>query len=602
MSKGENLDLRPRLALRFGITGHRPPRLSPEYRDITRESCGAIFSEVRNILDDVRSRHRDLFSDERPVVRLVSALASGADTVAAEAALEQGIALSACLPFVASVYAEDFSPEDWRKAERLAASADGTLALADHRSGDEAAYEGVGRLVLAQSDILIAIWDGESARGRGGTTHVVAEAVARHIPVIHIDSAGRHAPILLWSGLHEEVPDRPSIDGVERVELERALPSLVEALCTPPQGEGEQRLRDFLDADENRQEASFAWPILLSACGARPWRKTRFRSQGEEEAKGYFSPLVEPFSDLGRFGSRLNGAVADRFARADAAASRSALQFRSSFVTNFSLAALAVLLALSSLLAPALKVWLIVAELAVIGLIIANTRRANRCNFHQLWIDRRHLAERLRLLGISATLGRLSLRDVEDGTTHPGWATWYARATARELELPPGELDQNYLDKVRNAVLDLIDDQIDYHSENAHVMKHANHRLHRAGDALFIGTILFCLAYLGAKMLSADHMVFAGVGLTAIVTLATALFPAVAASLYGIRMQGDFAATAERSQAIAKRLMKLRSSLRRDTLTYNRLVDRLRRLSEIMLSDIHQWQQQYETRPLSLPG
>lgn len=600
MSKDENL--RPRLALRFGVTGHRPPRLALDHHEVARKACTELFRDAAIALADIHKRFPDVFSEEEPTLRLVTALASGADTVAAEAAYAEGIALSACLPFPADTYSKDFSESEWRDAQALAQAADGTLALNDFAASDEAAYEAVGRLVLAQSDILIAIWDGEPARGRGGTTEVVAEAVSRHIPVIHINPDGRHEPILLWSGLHEELPDRPSIDGVLRIPAKAALVSLVDALCAPPEGEEFASLQDFMKGVALAGKSSIEWPFLLIATGAKRWSETSFAAPGAAQSRQYFEPLVEPFASLGRFGRRLTGPLADRFARADAAASASALQFRSSFVTNFALAALAVMLALTSLLLPQAKVGLILAELFVIFSIILNTRRANRRNYHQLWIDRRHLAERLRLLAISSTLGRLSLRDVEDGTTHPGWETWYARATARELELPPGTLDQTYLAKVRNTMLALIEDQIGYHHRNRHIMEHANHRLHRMGDFLFVGTILFCLFYLSAKVFPALYVEFNGIGMTQIVTVATALFPALAASLYGIRMQGDFAATAERSAAIENRLSKLRASLAADQLSYSRLVDRFRRLSEIMLSDIHQWQQQYETRPLSLPG
>lgn len=594
--------LKPRLVLRFGITGHRSPRLAREHHGAVKQACSDIFSRAKALLEQIHLQHRSVFSEQEPEARLISALAEGADTLAAEAAIDEGLTLSVCYPFAAPDYAEDFAPGEWHRAEQLAERAVSTLSLVDHSRGDKGAYEAIGRLALAQSDILIAIWDGDAARGRGGTTEVVATAVAAHLPVIHINPDGSHPPVLLWSGLHDEIPDRPSIDGVEKVELSKALPQLVDALCAPPEGDERDALEVFLSADPARRRTSFAWPLLLAASGTRGWRTKHFRLPTAADARSYLAPLVTPFQAFGEFGKRLNGPHADRFARADAAASYFALRFRSSFVTNFGLAALAVLLALSGLLVPEAKVWTITAELFVIALIILNTRSANRSNFHELWIDRRHLAERLRLLAISSTLGRLSLRDAEDGTTHPGWETWYARASARELELPPGELDQTYLAKVRDAALELMRDQIAYHENNAHMMEHTNHRLHRAGDALFIGTILFCLLYLGAKAFTGTAGSVLGVGLTEIVTLATAFFPALAAALYGIRMQGDFAATAERSSVIARRLTKLHASLSRDKLTYDRLVDRIRRLSEIMLSDVHQWQQQYETRPLSLPG
>lgn len=585
--------LRPRLALRFGIKGHRPPCLARDHHQAAASACAGIFAETKQVLADIYSEHSELFSDEAPLIRLISALASGADTVAAKAAMDSGIALSACLPFPKPIYSRDLSKEDWRLAEELAIEADSALAITYYEAGDDAAYEAVGRLVLAQSDILIAIWDGEPARGRRGTTDVVAEAIARHIPVIHINPDGSQAPILLWSGLHEEIPDQPSIDGTGRAPLDKALPMVIGALCAPPQDGELSSLRSFLDHDGERRESCFAWPLLLVATGARSLKAAQFRTPSFRAARSYFAPIIEPFQQLGDFGQKLTGALAYRFAVADASASASGLQFRSSFVTNFSLAATAVLLALSGLFFPDLKAWLITAELLVIALIIVNTRRDVKCNFHKLWINRRHLAERLRLLGLSATLGRLSLRDVEDGTTFPGWVTWYARPTARELDLPPGHLDKEYLARVRESALLLIDDQVSYHRSNARVMAHTNNTLHRIGDWLFIGTILFCLAFLAAKIFASAPVEILGISLTAIVTLPTAFFPALAAALYGFRMQGDFAATSERSRLIAARLRKLRHSLAQDSLTYGRLVERIRRLSEIMLSDIHQWQQQY---------
>ncbi|RGP39729.1 hypothetical protein BPTFM16_00002 [Altererythrobacter insulae] len=593
--------LRPRLVLRFGVTGHRPPRFAREHHDAAMQTCREIFARSEDILSGIFASHSDTFASDKPQVRLVSALADGADIVAAEAAIAQGASLSACLPFPAKTYRNNFAEEDWRKAEKLSDAATSTMSLQDHSGGDDAAYEAIGRLVLAQADILLAIWDGDVARGRGGTGDVVAAAVAAHIPVIHIAPDGDHEPVLMWSGLHDEIPDRPSVDGVLRVPLQKALPTLIDALCAPPEGEEFDALKDFLKPARPGRETAFAWPLLLAAAGSKKWSKISFRVPSLADARGYLDPLTRPFAEMGRFGEALNGRQAARFSQADATASLYALRFRSSFVTNFSLAALAVLLALSGLLFPDAKVWLISAELVVIFAIIMNTRSANRSNFHKLWIDRRHLAERLRLLMISASLGRLSLRDVEDGTTHPGWVTWYVRACARELELPPGEIDQAYLAKVRDAALELMQDQISYHENNSHLMEHTNHRLHVIGDYLFIGTILFCGVYLTVKLGTGAPMLM-GIDLTGVVTLATAFFPALAAALYGIRMQGDFAATAERSALIARRMKKLHASLESDTLTYNRMVDRVRRLSEIMLSDVQQWQQQYETRPISLPG
>ena len=37
------------------------------------------------------------------------------------------------------------------------------------------------------SDIVLAVWKGKPAKGKGGTADVVAYAIRRRVPLIHID-------------------------------------------------------------------------------------------------------------------------------------------------------------------------------------------------------------------------------------------------------------------------------------------------------------------------------------------------------------------------------------------------------------------------------
>ncbi|WP_369026017.1 hypothetical protein [Qipengyuania sp. RANM35] len=594
-------DFRPRLALRFGITGHRPPRLSADHHETIRDHCKDVFRKAEETLAELHREHSKVFAPEAPNAKLVTSLAEGADVLAAQAALEAGLGISVCLPFPPETYAEDFGKEEWSDTQALIDRADSLMALTDHHGADTAAYEMAGKMVLGQCDILLAVWDGEASRGRGGTTEVIAEAVALNQPVIHIDATGKSPPELLWGGLHEAIPERPSIDGVERAPASEALPELIRALCEPPvRPEDLKSLEKFVAGDMNLRRYSFGWPILLALTGAKPLASLRLTSGSAEESADYMRSHVAPFSTCGAFGTRLNEKVLSRFGRADAQANQFSLRFRSSMVTNFTMAGLAVLFALSGLLAPELKKLFIIGELMVITAIILNTRGAQRLKLHQFWLDRRHLAERLRLLSLSSVLGRLSLRDVEDGTRHPGWVSWYARATARELGLVTAVLDKSFLKIVRNAIVSMIDEQVDYHIANAGVMHRANHRLHQAGDFLFYGTIIACIAYLTVS-LGMGHMAD-NWGIAPLVTFVTALFPAIAGALYGIRTQGDFAGTSERSTVIAYRLEQLRAAIASDPLTYERLVERSHRLGEIMLAEVQQWRLHYETRPLSLPG
>ncbi len=594
--------LKPRLVLRFGISGHRPPRLAEEQFEAIYAECQRLFTLARDELAKIHARHSEVFSAADPLLELVTPLAAGADTIASEAARAAGVPLAAAFPMPGEHYRSGFSDKQWARAEDLFESAETRFVLDSGQMADDHAFELIGRLVVAQSDILIAVWDGDDAHGRGGTTQILAEAVAEHMPVIHIDASGQEPSMLLWSGVEEIVPDRPSLGGVGRTEAIAALPALISALTAPPiTGDEARGLRRFLSEKPSVRHRAFSWPLLLVGAGTRTLASVRFRGPTTQECSETMEPLIAPVKEHGSFGKFLSGPFLYRFARADADGNSYALRFRSSFVRNFALSALAVLLALSGLLWPEGKIFLISAELAVIFAIIVNTHRANRKGLHRAWLDHRHLAERLRLLALPAMLGQLSLRDVEDGTRQPGWISWYSRASARELGLIEGRCDRAYLESLRASAIKLLDDQTEYHRHTRVSMKAADHRLHLYGDALFGLTIITCAIWLALKLWQGSAVI-AGLELTNAVTFATALFPALAASLYGIRMQGDFAATAERSDMFAKRLHQLKLAIEREPLSYTRLSQRLHRLGEIMLSDVQQWRSSYQTRPLSLPG
>jgi hypothetical protein len=240
--------------------------------------------------------------------------------------------------------------------------------------------------------------------------------------------------------------------------------------------------------------------------------------------------------------------IAPRFVHADARATRVAQLFRSGYAANFTLAALAVVLALMGLVLPASsKPVLIVLELATIGTILLVTHAGNHSRWHRRWLDNRTLAERLRCLALSAQLGDLDLRGADEQTSP--WVAWYARAAARELGLPHVRADDAYLACVRRELLMLIDDQVAYMATEERRMHDLEHRLHLAGTTLFSMTALACLGLLVFKVVlqwtPALYPLQSPVSLA--VTIISAAFPAIGAAIYGIRMQGDFGGAAGRS-------------------------------------------------------
>lgn len=614
MARNKRIDIQdsvraPRLHLTVGITGHRPPRLPQARLEELQISVALLLVRISETLATVQRTHSEVLSAQPPCLRLMTALAEGADTLAAQAALQRGWQMDACLPFPAADYANDFAEGPARASfEHLLTQATSVMSLPGSRDASSAAYEAAGRVVLDQSDIVLALWDGDPAHGRGGTAQVVAEAVARHIPVIHINvadgSSGVEMSMLLWTGLSDLDVEQPALDTVPRAPAATVLASVVKALTEPPTNVIDQlMLRRFLREHAAQRLPALPFPMLLAVTGVRGLRRRDLRAPSPEICAQHLHERLAGVTDTGSHAQRLGERVLPRYGLADAAGAYFAQLFRSGYIANFSLAALAVTLALSGLAAPAFKLQLIAAELMVILLILGNTRVGRRAGWHARWLDYRHLAEQLRVASIGSLLGDLGLRHAgtDGGAVPPGWVRWYARATTRELGLPEAVLDQDYLAKVRQAALSMIEDQGAYHHSNAKQMHTLDHRLHRLGGLLFAATAAACVAWIAAKLL--------GLGanggmldLTITVTVLTAVLPAMGAALYGIRMQGDFNGVAERSKVTATRLDALRRGLMDDPLEFYRLQSRLHRLAEVMLADLSHWRTTYQARPLDLPG
>jgi hypothetical protein len=177
---------RPRLALRVGITGQRAEQLDDMAETAAMDIVG-VLAALRGAVIRLAGAEKELFASEPPLLRCISALASGTDQLAARAALELEYRLSAPLPFVRNDYFQDFTSASEEAAfDYLIARCDSVFELDGSRARETAAYEAAGLTVLRQSDVLLAVWDGEEARGRGGTAEIVRAALESAIPVIWI--------------------------------------------------------------------------------------------------------------------------------------------------------------------------------------------------------------------------------------------------------------------------------------------------------------------------------------------------------------------------------------------------------------------------------
>ncbi len=123
----------------------------------------------------------------------VSSVAEGADRLLAGRVLARpGGRLVALLPLDAADFAADFeSDASVQEFNELLAAADEVqvIPIDPADASREAAYERAGLAVLGGCDVLVALWDGEPGRGRGGTAELVEQARRSGHPVEVIEVA-----------------------------------------------------------------------------------------------------------------------------------------------------------------------------------------------------------------------------------------------------------------------------------------------------------------------------------------------------------------------------------------------------------------------------
>ena len=120
----------------------------------------------------------------------ISSIAIGADTVFAAEVLRAGIDWIVLLPMPRELFREDFTPEEWARAERLIAQAAEVRVL--HGNERPQAYLDGGKATVDDSDRLFAVWDGKPAQGPGGTAEIIAYAkrLGREITLFREGEAG----------------------------------------------------------------------------------------------------------------------------------------------------------------------------------------------------------------------------------------------------------------------------------------------------------------------------------------------------------------------------------------------------------------------------
>jgi hypothetical protein len=527
---------RPDLAIRVGITGSRALD-ALRARDPTQWIW--IEQQLRDVLRFIRLTVAELATREdvkecyasrrdRRLYWLLSPLAEGADRLAAHVALAEDYRLFVPMPFRQSEYENDFvatsgSLDEFR---RLLAHADGRSVELDgarNQAGgliarEARSYEAVGRFVARNCDVLVAIWDGQSPEGRGGTFDTLRFATEIGVPVWWIHARSAVSPAWLSEPVEPEVNlQAPPFD-----ELARYLTNLIAPPVLSDEGSGGSLI-----------EASFRWLFRDGQATHReyllepePDSRSLWRTHGKFTRMLAFHPSGD--STLRAYERQQDRAPywAEHYDPPDRLSVAFANRYRSVYLLIFALTALSLFFAATPLLrmeneitardgvgriheiiAKGLSPTAIVVEAVAIFAIFALVAMNLSLDWHRRWLDYRVLAELFRKQSALAPLGWTLPRSWVSGLSDPpdgprrgsdrgAWIAWFQGAVVRAAPLPRGVL-QDQLSAARDHILnELVRGQLAYHARREADYQIAERRLVRGGELLFLCIIVLALVKL----------------------------------------------------------------------------------------------------------
>ena len=583
-----------------GITGHRKESLPPDSLESLRSSIRNVLDQLKAEAAAVRITSGAFFAASPPRLLFVSPLADGADQIGAELALELGFELHAVLPFTRERTRADLSDDDSRvQFDALLARATCVLELAGDEGHELDAYVMAGRATVAHCDILIAVWDGRPPRGRGGTGEVVRFAFERATPVVHVPVAAGAEPVLRWSAFDPAIvtghDDPANVRPFDREQVRSTLNGL---LAPPPDEQEQHFIRVFQRECRRRLRARIEYPLLLAATGVSAIRPHHWRpgiasqqTQAEWEEFGNACRRAEcvtaPIGTLERW-----------YEWADSLASHYAQSYRSGHVFNFVLGALAVLLALTTLILPGAKKYLAFAEFAAVLAILLNTWAGTKQQWHRRWLDYRQLAERLRPMRSLKIIGVASPDPPGTGANPISgrWVEWYAAAVWRAVGCPIGRIEQSNVPALTATIAGHeLRPQIDYHRYAAHQAERLDERLEVFGYALFALALVGCLVLIVGFWIAPDWVKHNSNWFT----MLSAGLPAIGTAVFGIRVQGDYVGSAVRSEHTARVLEQIAERLQGER-SLARAADLSEQAARAMLTDLDEWRLLNQQHDLSV--
>ncbi|WP_139285098.1 hypothetical protein [Terriglobus roseus] len=651
---------RPRLVLRMGITGHRPTARRPMDVAAIEQALFRVMSVADELLPSIEGTAYDLAHPPR--LTLISALAAGADQIAAHVFRSLPIRddrarqFEVILPFPINAYAETMDdPADAETMRTLCKGADKCLQLADFlplpgdtkdsiaQSRQNRRYETVGKLVVHQSDVLLAVWNGLPSEGVGGTGDVVLHAIRHGVPVvwIHPDGICSIIPVGTIRGDAFQWVASNAVTFADSV-LEKLLR---DALCPPPvdveSGAEEAEttphytLQEYLLEDERtlRLNWSFYNFLLAAPAGRRANLQNVRRIRGpvgwwtdardswrmpSDYVRRSLSADWKGFPGTKSSEEQLHFGIA--WSSADAIATGLGHVYRSAYILVLALSFFAVAFGLAGIVLHEYKPWFVGTELTVLFAALYLYHHGRDKGLHERWLQTREVAELLRAAWAPMMIGGGGRRLARDGKHH--WSAWLSNAYMAEAGLPSLNLTPNVLAQIAEAALHgIAEDQERYHTKNNLVLRSIHHRLESIGrgsltlaivNSLMLLVLLILFHLLPERLGDVECHQRLILGMAA----ASAALPTLGATVAALRFQGDFERFGRRSEQTSGQLRQVCEQLRAFILAiqneetsnnahlprFESLLELFSLLETALVADLDDWRFVYITRTMPEPS
>jgi hypothetical protein len=534
--------------IRIGVTGHRQ-----------LPGKGELSEKIRQVLASLKNGTSELFDkDSKKIISsspntpiafsILTPLAEGADRLVAKEGLKYPDSrIEVVLPLTKEDYLKDFeSAESRQEFECLLEQARRPITLKKNRlreefsGGDLAearrqAYEDVGRYVVDHCDILMAIWDEEPSRRKGGTGEIVQYARSKKRPLIIISLTSPYKTSLeIGHGVFAE-----SIHNIE----------IFNTYDIPERNQEEYINNMFQDLFKNPEGERLP-----------------------EEAKRLVKEKLLPFYVQASIMAKNN----QKFYR-----------FVGSLVYFLSAAAIASVALGILLYRGSPSAFLI--EFIILTIIFVSVTYANLKGTHKKWIESRFLAERIRSAIFFVVCGvETSPIDVPPymriAHQPDDWMVKTFDEIWSSLPKMKGCRDENCRNLIEYIHTHWIKDQMAHHRKKYTSVKKISRILEWSGLAIFFT----------AMAAAASHLIFypghefQSTGLESLLIFSAIVLPAVGAAIGGIRSHREYSRMEKRNKNMEVVLSDLDERFL-SIATPEALESSLRETEELMLRETQDW-------------